>query len=113
MASSFVSLNGIRFHYLTWNQGMGGRPVILLHGLASNARIWDLVAPHLLQDGLVPIALDQRGHGLSDGPDGDYGFEPFTGDLAAFLELFQPDKEYKLYTSPGFRVYFFVLLQAE
>ena len=57
MAPSFVSLNGIRFHYLTWKQGMGGRPVILLHGLASNARIWDLVAPHLLQVGWSRLHL--------------------------------------------------------
>ncbi len=92
MPSAFVSLNGIQFHYITWKQGMDDRPVILLHGLASNARIWDLVVPHLLHGGLVPIAIDQRGHGLTDGPDGDYGFETFTGDLAAFLELFQLEK---------------------
>lgn len=46
--SSYLLLNGLRFHYLNW--GGLGRPVVLLHGLASNARIWDLVAPRLASE---------------------------------------------------------------
>jgi pimeloyl-ACP methyl ester carboxylesterase len=86
MRSSYVLLNDIRLHFLTWNNGSDGQPVVLLHGLASNARIWELTAPRLLKGGLLPVALDQRGHGLTDGPDGDYDFRTFAGDLAAFLE---------------------------
>jgi pimeloyl-ACP methyl ester carboxylesterase len=86
MPSSYVLLNDIRLHYLTWDNAWDGQPVLLLHGLASNARIWELTAPRLLRAGLQPIALDQRSHGLTDGPDGDYGFETFSRDLAAFLE---------------------------
>jgi len=82
--SSYVLLNGLRFHYLNW--GGAGRPVVLLHGLASNARIWDFVAPRLAQAGLRVLALDQRSHGLSDpAPDG-FDFATITRDLHAFLE---------------------------
>jgi pimeloyl-ACP methyl ester carboxylesterase len=40
-----------------------GRPVLLVHGLSSNARLWDLVARHLA--GHPVVAVDLRGHGLS------------------------------------------------
>jgi pimeloyl-ACP methyl ester carboxylesterase len=55
-----------------------------LHGLASNSRIWDLTAPFLL-DRFRVVAMDQRGHGLSDKP-GAYGFEEVTGDAFALYQ---------------------------
>lgn len=86
--SSYLFLNGLRFHYLRW--GEEGRPVVLLHGLASNARIWEFVAPHLVEAGFRVFALDQRSHGLSDPPvthtPDDYGFPAVTRDLQAFIE---------------------------
>lgn len=86
MISSYVLLNDLRARYLIWQKDWLGQPVVLLHGLASNARIWERTAPHLLNAGLFPIALDQRGHGQTDKPEGDYGFDTFTHDLAAFLD---------------------------
>jgi pimeloyl-ACP methyl ester carboxylesterase len=86
MGSSYLLLNDIRAHYLHWGNASNGQPVLLLHGLASNARIWDGVAPKLLEAGLAPIASDARGHGLTDKPDGDYGFETFLRDLVAFID---------------------------
>lgn len=53
-------------------------PVIALHGLASNARWWDLVAARLPRR---VIAADLRGHGLSDKPDRGYDFETVTDDV--------------------------------
>ncbi len=66
-----ISTNGINLHYRDW--GGSGRQVVLLHGLASSCHIWDLVAPQLAEDFAV-IAVDQRGHGLSDKPDTGYDF---------------------------------------
>ena len=86
MPSSYLLLNNLRVHYLHWDPKSDGQPVVMLHGLASNTRIWELVAPLLLKHGLNPLAYDQRGHGLTDKPDGDYGFETFSRDLAAFLD---------------------------
>lgn len=85
MQSSYFYLNQLRVHYLTWSAAGNGRTVILIHGLASNARIWELVAPYLVEGGLEPLAPDLRGHGLTDGPDGDYSFETISHDLAAFI----------------------------
>jgi pimeloyl-ACP methyl ester carboxylesterase len=84
-SSAFVTLNGLRFRYLEYPtpDRVEGPPVVLLHGLASNARWWVLVAPQLAKRFRV-LALDQRGHGESDAPDTGYDFASVTRDLAAF-----------------------------
>ena len=92
MPSSYLYLNNLRVHYLHWNLGSGGRPVVLLHGLASNARIWELVAPHLAETGLEILAPDAHGHGLTDKPDGDYGFSTYHNDLVAFTNACDLEK---------------------
>jgi pimeloyl-ACP methyl ester carboxylesterase len=73
--------DGVSLHARDW--GGAGAPVVLLHGLASNARIWDGVAPRLVAAGLRVVALDQRGHGDSAQPDGGYDFATVGRDLAA------------------------------
>ena len=78
----YATANDLRLHYRDW--GGQGHPVVLLHGLASNCRIWDLVAPILAQDFSV-VALDQRGHGLSDKPDHGYDFATVSKDLREFV----------------------------
>ena len=85
-----VTLRGLPFHYReypsTGREYEGqGRPVVLLHGVASNSRIWLMVAP-LLARRLHVFALDQRGHGESATPDSGYDFATVVGDLAAFVD---------------------------
>jgi len=68
----------------------GGEPAILaLHGLASNARWWDLVAERLAPRFRV-IAVDLRGHGLSDRPETGYDFATVSRDLAELLDQVHP-----------------------
>jgi pimeloyl-ACP methyl ester carboxylesterase len=68
----------------------GGEPAILaLHGLASNGRWWDLVAERLAPRHRV-IAVDLRGHGLSDRPDDGYDFATVARDLAEVLDSIHP-----------------------
>lgn len=74
-------------HVRDW--GGTGRPLALVHGLASNARIWDLVAPRLLGVG-QPVAFDQRGHGQSDKPDSGYDAGTVAADLRAALAALGP-----------------------
>src|SRR4029453_16181489 len=62
--------------------GGEGPAVLLLHGLASNARIWDGVGPRLVGAGLRVVALDLRGHGASDQPGSGYDFAIVGRDLA-------------------------------
>jgi len=84
-----VELRGLSFHYREY--GRSGPPVVLLHGVASNSRIWITTAPHLAENFRV-FALDQRGHGASDKPDDGYDFESVVADLAAFVEALQLDQ---------------------
>jgi pimeloyl-ACP methyl ester carboxylesterase len=67
-----------------WNGA--GRDFLLVHGLASNAKTWDLVAQLLSAAGHHVVAVDQRGHGQSEKPETGYGFDEVTGDLAALIE---------------------------
>ena len=73
--------DGVRLHARDW--GGDGPPVILLHGLASNCRIWDGVAPLLAAAGFRTVAVDQRGHGESEQPDHGYDFATVGRDQAA------------------------------
>ncbi|TQM08939.1 alpha/beta fold hydrolase [Pseudonocardia kunmingensis] len=55
----------------SWRGGRG-RPVLVVHGLSSNARLWDGVAARLAEAGHPVVAVDLRGHGSSaDVPDTD------------------------------------------
>lgn len=51
----------------------GGPPVLLVHGLASDAQAWSGVAAELAAAGLRVIAHDRRGYGRSGAP------APYTG----------------------------------
>jgi pimeloyl-ACP methyl ester carboxylesterase len=58
-----------------------------VHGLSSNARTWDGVAARLNREGCRVIAVDQRGHGLSDKPDDGYTFDEVTADLRGLISV--------------------------
>jgi pimeloyl-ACP methyl ester carboxylesterase len=63
------------------------RPFLLVHGLASNARLWDGVAEYLLTAGHAVVAVDQRGHGLSPAPVDGYDTDTSADDLAALITV--------------------------
>jgi pimeloyl-ACP methyl ester carboxylesterase len=82
--------DGISLHARDW--GGSGQAVVLLHGLASNARIWDGVASRLAGAGLRVIALDQRGHGAADQPASGYDFATLGRDLDAALTALELER---------------------
>lgn len=76
----------VALHVRGWGLDGAGVPVLLVHGLASNARLWDGVASGLTTMGHPVVAVDQRGHGRSDKPDDGYDFATLTADLVAVLD---------------------------
>lgn len=74
--------DGVRLGATRWPGD--GTPIVLLHGLASQRRFWNLVVPHLA--GLPVVAIDQRGHGDSDRPAGGYNLDSVVGDLATAMD---------------------------
>ncbi|HYT13003.1 MAG TPA: alpha/beta hydrolase [Candidatus Nitrosopolaris sp.] len=65
----WLERDAVSLHYVEWGPENGaphGRPLLLLHGLSSDARYWDRLANNL--PGHRIVALDQRGHGLTGRP---------------------------------------------
>jgi pimeloyl-ACP methyl ester carboxylesterase len=60
-----------------------GRPFLLVHGLASNARLWDGVARRLAAAGHEVLSVDLRGHGRSEQTADGYTTDQCADDLAA------------------------------
>jgi pimeloyl-ACP methyl ester carboxylesterase len=96
----WLERGGVSLHYVEWSAESDAEqepPILLLHGLSSNARYWDRVAQHLSHRRI--IALDQRGHGLTGGaphapklPEG-FGINELVEDVSfviASLELRPP-----------------------
>jgi pimeloyl-ACP methyl ester carboxylesterase len=62
-----------------------GSSFLLVHGLASNARMWDGVAERLVASGHPTVAVDLRGHGRSSKLDGPYDVPTVADDLANLI----------------------------
>ncbi len=62
--------------------GVGGTPLLLIHGFTGNNTDFDPVIEPLAARGWHVVAPDNRGHGQSDQPDveGAYSLETFTSD---------------------------------
>lgn len=82
-ADRYLDRNGFRLHYL--DSGGDGRPVILLHGINQNLRTWELVLPHI-RGTYRFLAVDHRGHGLSDQPAVAYRQGDLVRDAHALVE---------------------------
>ncbi|MFN8451619.1 MAG: alpha/beta hydrolase [Anaerolineae bacterium] len=80
----FIQAGDVRLHVREWGSD-DLPPLVLLHGLASTSRMFDLIAPPLSAYFHV-IVPDQRGHGLSDKPDAGYDFETISRDLDHLLD---------------------------
>jgi pimeloyl-ACP methyl ester carboxylesterase len=75
---------GDRIHFLDWGEP-GLPPVLLIHGLSNTAWSWAPVARRL-RTGRHVVAMDLRGHGLSDAPTDGYDTAGFTADVVAVAE---------------------------
>jgi pimeloyl-ACP methyl ester carboxylesterase len=62
----------------------GAPGLLLLHGLASSQRIWDLMLSRLTRSFHV-VTYDARGHGRSAKPASGYGFDTVIADALAVL----------------------------
>lgn len=76
---------GVALHVRRWS-GAGATPMVLVHGLASNARLWDGVAGGLAAQGHPVAAVDLRGHGRSSKPDAGYDLATVADDVRRLLD---------------------------
>jgi len=74
---------GVRLHVRAWGEeSAASSPFILVHGLSSNARLWDEVAVPLAEAGHPVCSVDLRSHGDSDSPPNGYDTATAARDLA-------------------------------
>ncbi len=98
-ATAFI--NGLRLFYLDTDSS---KPVMLcLHGRWGRAQTWlDLI--NRFSDRYRIIAPDQRGHGLSDKPDGGYSSESMAEDAYRLLEHLECESAFVVGHSMGGRI---------
>jgi pimeloyl-ACP methyl ester carboxylesterase len=65
--------------------GGGGPPLLLIHGWPQTWYAWRMVMPELAKDFTV-IAVDQRGRGLSDKPQGGYDAGTLANDMIGLMD---------------------------
>jgi pimeloyl-ACP methyl ester carboxylesterase len=80
--------------FANYEQSGYGKPVVLIHGMASSLRGWDDLVPELVGEGYQTFALDLLGHGDSPKPDLrsyqiDWLFEHFSNWMDS-LRLNEP-----------------------
>jgi len=71
-----------------------GDPVLLIHGVTSSNRAFQLFADALIARGKAPFAVDLRGRGDSNNLPGPFGMKQHAEDIAAVIDHFgwtQPD----------------------
>lgn len=71
-----------------------GEPVLLIHGVTSSNRAFQLFADSLIERGKAPFAVDLRGRGDSNTLPAPFGMRQHAQDMAAVIDHFgwtQPD----------------------
>lgn len=76
-----------RIHFLDWGgpQDAAAPAVLLIHGLAQTGWLWTPVARRLVRRCRV-VAMDLRGHGLSDSPTTGYDEATLSEDAVAVAD---------------------------
>lgn len=81
--SKFVESNGIRLHYL--DRAGEGPTLLLLPGLTANAHEFEGLLRAGLASQLRMLAVDLRGRGKSDAPDGPYDVATHATDVVGLM----------------------------
>ena len=79
---SVVLSSGVELSVIDNERNEASRAWLLVHGLSSNARLWDGVLRRLTAEGDRVIAVDQRGHGHSQSSPSGYEMGIVADDLA-------------------------------
>ena len=82
-AEHWAQIGTLDVRYLDW--GGEGPPLLALHGLASSAHWYDMVAPYLRSKHRV-IVPDQRGHGQTSQANNGYDWQSLSSDAVGLLD---------------------------
>jgi len=77
-----------------------GEPVVLVHAIGCDHRMWDSLAEALARTHRV-VRVDVRGHGESPVPPGEYSLEALADDVLTVLDGLEIDKAHWVGLSMG------------
>jgi pimeloyl-ACP methyl ester carboxylesterase len=88
-----VEANGLRFRTLV-DGPPGGDMAILLHGFPEGAESWSKQVEMLAHAGVLAVAPDMRGYGMTDAPPRveDYAIDALVEDVASLIQAFGRDQ---------------------
>jgi pimeloyl-ACP methyl ester carboxylesterase len=86
----FVSVNGVRLHYVDWGGG-GPALLFLVGGGNGSAHTFDSFAPRFT-DRFRVLGLTRRGQGPSDKPVDGYDTDTLAHDIRGFLDALHLDR---------------------
>ncbi len=95
--SKFADLDGLRIHYLEKGEGT---PLVLIHGYTSSTYTWRDQFAELAKQYRV-IAVDLKGFGFSDKPDGDYSRRAQGEVVARLLDKLNIERAWLVGNSMG------------
>ena len=67
---------------------IGGEPVLLIHGVTSSNRAFQIFADELIKRGKTPFAVDLRGRGDSNNLPGPFGMAQHAKDMVEVINHF-------------------------
>ena len=103
-ARSVLSAGSLDLSVVSWpaTKSVSPRPrALLVHGLASNALLWEPAAEELGRRGWECVGVDLRGHGHSDKPDTGYDHVTVADDCSRVLDALGWDRAVVLGQSWG------------
>jgi len=106
--ATFASVEGARVRFVDKGEGPA---IVLLHGFASSLETWDLLLPSLARGHRV-LAMDLKGFGWTDRPDGDYSPEAEARLVLALMSARGIDRAAVVAHSWGASVALSMALQA-
>ena len=87
-----LKANGLRFRAMV-DGPADGEMVVLLHGFPEGAESWSKQVDALARAGILAVAPDLRGYGLSDAPEGveNYSIDHLAEDVRFMITAFGKD----------------------
>ena len=96
LVEKFIDMGEGKIAYYLDNSFKGAKTIVFLHGLSSNHTTWINIIDKIHNAGYNSIALDIRGHGMSDKTKKRklYNFDRFADDLNLILNKEEINKAY-------------------
>jgi len=89
--AEFSTGDGVRIHYEV-EGSQYGPPLLFSNSLGTNLHMWDGQVQEALALGFRVIRYDQRGHGKSEAPTGNYMLSRLADDVVDLLDALRIDR---------------------